>query len=261
MPDDLATPPPLLARPPDDDPGGAPPVLPTSSATPADNDDSQFEKLLSGTSSNGEALNGEDEKGSGNDMVDSNGENNFGKTSSADIRHVVFQAAIDLMNTTSTNGGETPHELIFGKRMQEEQLDESELSDQQWTSTHPHYSVDHDKYEAAVALQPNDKYEAAVALLPDPPPTNAKVQMRLSWGKSKVSLQDLANKGIRKVLLTVKTIRRILNAKESIMKYGVFVPRNDGEADASPEHLRWKSGRMLEWMRLQEQGTFERNWD
>ncbi len=65
----------------------------------------------------------------------------------------------------------------------------------------------------------------------------------------------------RKVLLSFKTMRRILNFKESIMKYGVFVPRNDGEADTSPEHLRWESGRMLEWMRLQKQGTFGRNWD
>jgi hypothetical protein len=45
------------------------------------------------------------------------------------------------------------------------------------------------------------------------------------------------------------------------MKYGVFVPRNDAEADTSPEHLRWESGRTLEWMRLQKQGTFGRNWD
>jgi hypothetical protein len=45
------------------------------------------------------------------------------------------------------------------------------------------------------------------------------------------------------------------------MKYGVFVPRNDAEANASPERLRWDSGRQLEWLRLQVQGTFERNWD
>jgi hypothetical protein len=65
----------------------------------------------------------------------------------------------------------------------------------------------------------------------------------------------------RKILLSSKTMRRILNFKESVMKYGVFVPRNDAEADTSPEHLRWESGRMLEWMRLQKQGTFGRNWD
>jgi hypothetical protein len=65
----------------------------------------------------------------------------------------------------------------------------------------------------------------------------------------------------RKLLLSIKTMRRILAFKESIMKYGVFVPRNDQEADASPEHIRWDSGRVLEWIRLQDQGTFERNWD
>jgi hypothetical protein len=78
---------------------------------------------------------------------------------------------------------------------------------------------------------------------------------------SAAKLRELASKEVRKALITVKTIRRVLNFKESIMKYGVFVPRNDSEADASPEHHRWESGRMLEWMRLQEQGTFERNWD
>jgi hypothetical protein len=65
----------------------------------------------------------------------------------------------------------------------------------------------------------------------------------------------------RKIFMTTKTIRRVLNFKENIMKYGVFVPRNDAEANASPEVLRWDSGRQLEWLRLQVQGTFERNWD
>jgi hypothetical protein len=65
----------------------------------------------------------------------------------------------------------------------------------------------------------------------------------------------------RLTLLSTKTMRRILAAKETIHKYGVFVPRNDREADSSPEAVRWASGRQLEWIRLQEQGTFERNWD
>jgi hypothetical protein len=56
-------------------------------------------------------------------------------------------------------------------------------------------------------------------------------------------------------------MRRILSFKETIHKYGVFVPRNDREADSSPEAVRWASGRQLEWLRLQEQGTFDRNWD
>ena len=65
----------------------------------------------------------------------------------------------------------------------------------------------------------------------------------------------------RKIFLTAKTIRRVLNFKENIMKYGVFVPRNDNEANESPEAFRWDSGRQLEWLRLRVQGTFERNWD
>jgi hypothetical protein len=63
------------------------------------------------------------------------------------------------------------------------------------------------------------------------------------------------------VCMSIKTIRRILACKETIHKYGVFVPRNDQEADSSSEAARWASGRQLEWIRLQEQGTFERNWN
>jgi hypothetical protein len=72
---------------------------------------------------------------------------------------------------------------------------------------------------------------------------------------------DFIDTAVRRIFLTVKTLRRILNSKESIFKYGVFVPRNDNEADVSPEHVQWTSGRTLEWMRLQEQRTFERDWD
>ncbi len=42
---------------------------------------------------------------------------------------------------------------------------------------------------------------------------------------------------LRRVLLSVKTLRRILNFKERIFKYGVFVPRGDKEADASPDNV------------------------
>jgi hypothetical protein len=38
------------------------------------------------------------------------------------------------------------------------------------------------------------------------------------------------------------------------------VPKNDREANASPEAHRWKAGRDLEWLRLNEQGTFEQDW-
>jgi hypothetical protein len=45
-----------------------------------------------------------------------------------------------------------------------------------------------------------------------------------------------------------------------LFKFGIFVPKNDREANASPESPRWKAGRDLEWLRLNEQGTFEPDW-
>ena len=60
--------------------------------------------------------------------------------------------------------------------------------------------------------------------------------------------------------LNSKAIRRILAAKETIFKYGIFLPRNDRDADASPERVRWHSGRQLEWLRLKEVGAFEYDW-
>ena len=49
------------------------------------------------------------------------------------------------------------------------------------------------------------------------------------WFHQKVApnLSEQGTKSLRKAFLSVKTLRRILNAKESIFKYGVFVPRND----------------------------------
>jgi hypothetical protein len=60
--------------------------------------------------------------------------------------------------------------------------------------------------------------------------------------------------------LNSKVIRRILAARESIFKYGIYLPRNDRDADASPERLRWNSGRQLEWIRLKKVGAFEYDW-
>jgi hypothetical protein len=60
--------------------------------------------------------------------------------------------------------------------------------------------------------------------------------------------------------MTCRQIRRVLSAKESIFKYGTFVPKNDREANMSPEAPRWKAGRDLEWFRSNEQDNFETNW-
>jgi hypothetical protein len=55
-------------------------------------------------------------------------------------------------------------------------------------------------------------------------------------------------------------MRRILATRESIFKYGIYLPKNDCDADASPESARWRSGRQLEWLRLKEVQAFEYDW-
>jgi hypothetical protein len=60
--------------------------------------------------------------------------------------------------------------------------------------------------------------------------------------------------------LNTKTLRRILAARETIFKYGIYLPRSDHDADSSPESARWKSGRQLEWLRLKAVGAFEYDW-
>jgi hypothetical protein len=37
-----------------------------------------------------------------------------------------------------------------------------------------------------------------------------------------------------------------LKTQETLFKYGTFIPRNDREAELSPEAPRWRSGRTLE---------------
>jgi hypothetical protein len=64
----------------------------------------------------------------------------------------------------------------------------------------------------------------------------------------------------RVVLLSRRTLRRVLAAKESLFKFGTFVPKNDREADSSPEAVRWDAGRTLEWVRLGQQRTFDGDW-
>jgi hypothetical protein len=66
---------------------------------------------------------------------------------------------------------------------------------------------------------------------------------------------------IRKlVFLSKRVLRRVMAAKESLFKFGTFVPKNDREADMSPEAARWKAGRNLEWARLGIEGTFDGDW-
>jgi hypothetical protein len=62
------------------------------------------------------------------------------------------------------------------------------------------------------------------------------------------------------VFLSKRILRRVMAAKESIFKFGTFVPKNDREAESSPEATRWKAGRDLEWVRLGKEGTFDGAW-
>jgi hypothetical protein len=75
------------------------------------------------------------------------------------------------------------------------------------------------------------------------------------------ALASKASGTIRKlVLLSKRVLRRVMAARESLVKFGTFVPRNDREADHSPEAPRWKAGRDLEWFRLLKEGTFDGDW-
>jgi hypothetical protein len=61
-------------------------------------------------------------------------------------------------------------------------------------------------------------------------------------------------------ILSSRIIVKILKAQETLFKYGTFIPRNDREAEVSPEAPRWRSGRTLEWLRLRKARTFESDW-
>ena len=61
-------------------------------------------------------------------------------------------------------------------------------------------------------------------------------------------------------ILSNRVVRKILKAQETLFKYGTMIPRSDREAEASPEAVRWRSGRQLEWLRLLAAKTFETHW-
>ncbi len=100
-----------------------------------------------------------------------------------------------------------------------------------------------------------------------PSSSSAETDQRRSSGASRavqldsVSGASSSREPNRKlVLLSKRVLRRIMAAKESLVKFGTFVPRNDREANQSPEAPRWKAGRDLEWFRLQKEGTFDGEW-
>ena len=52
----------------------------------------------------------------------------------------------------------------------------------------------------------------------------------------------------------------MLLGRESVFKFGVHVPKNDGEANKSPERVQWLAGRTLEWLRLKKVEAFDGTW-
>jgi hypothetical protein len=129
-----------------------------------------------------------------------------------------------------------------------EEQDPVDGDDDGWVAANSQYSIHHDKYEAAVAIQPfpdHDEYEAA-----DLP----------SVGTSTVRQFGVKLGSYDGDILSDRTIRRILRAQETMFKYGTLIPRNDAEANKSPEAKRWMSGKQLEWLRLQQVDTFENQW-
>jgi hypothetical protein len=60
--------------------------------------------------------------------------------------------------------------------------------------------------------------------------------------------------------LSTRILRKVLKAQETLFKFGTLIPKSDREAESSPEAIRWRSGRQLEWLRLVSANTFESNW-
>ena len=110
----------------------------------------------------------------------------------------------------------------------------------------------------AALANATDKYEAANIIQPPNDPESLASSVSDFQACPSVSGRG---RPLRPMLLSPKQMRRVLAARETLFKFGNLVPRNDREANASPEAHRWKAGRDLEWLRLNEQGTFEMDWD
>jgi hypothetical protein len=88
----------------------------------------------------------------------------------------------------------------------------------------------------------------------------ARGELELDFSFLGIKEEDRGARKVTRTILTIRQLRRIMAAKESLFKFGTFIPRSEREADLSPEAPRWRAGRDLEWLRLRGQGTFERNW-
>jgi hypothetical protein len=78
------------------------------------------------------------------------------------------------------------------------------------------------------------------------------LQYRVRWSLVKLG-------GVHVKMLSTRVLRKILKAQETLFKFGTMIPRSDRETEMSPEAIRWRSGRQLEWLRLAAK-TFETDW-
>jgi hypothetical protein len=117
-----------------------------------------------------------------------------------------------------------------------------------------HSPVDHriSDYRSSRTMR---KSGTVKSLLMSVPPIN---RTRVAYGTMLASRVTKLVSNIK--ILSSKIIVRVLKAQETLFKYGTFIPRNDREAEVSPEASRWRSGRTLEWLRLRQARTFESDW-
>lgn len=80
------------------------------------------------------------------------------------------------------------------------------------------------------------------------PPGSITIPMLVSKVQDSLVVHDVAKWPMP--TLSKTDIRRMMKAQPSIFKFGVHIPRNDTEADRSPERVQWRAGRTLEWLRL-----------
>ncbi len=105
-----------------------------------------------------------------------------------------------------------------------------------------------------------DAITGLIIPFPIVPDSSSQTNSPATGGRGNVSRSAFPVRKI--VLLSQRVLRRVMAAKESLFKFGTFVPKNDREAESSPEaaRWRWRAGRTLEWVRLCKEGTFDGDW-
>ncbi len=178
----------------------------------------------------------------------------------AALRRSVDQIAIDFHNTSPGRGGVSPHALVYGQPsilhprsswMLDGDRRTDDEADAAWHIANNLLLSPHDgpSSVSSLALRTFASYihdvpsfDAASAYIP--PPLAAPSS---SFPAPAPHINS-------------KVMRRILATRESIFKYGVYLPKSDYDANNSPERDRWRSGRKLEWLRLKNIGAFEYDW-